>query len=790
MKARCKRTVAVTARSKTLTAGKNAPVVFWHSDPVRPDDTVMLQGAFPGGNLWAEAMRPDDAAALTRPTAWRKINPALGNRHVLQFTIPRAWPMGLYRCRVAGAGGVSAEVCLNAPDVWWMQGAIGLEWSAGGPLRLFGKCLNFGGVSRVRLTPRTPGRVRTLAASRAGCYELGLTLPADLRPGEYAVQVHNGLGGQLGWRNAGCLHLAKVSGREPKRFNVVNYGADPYACGDATAAVRRAIRAAEPCGGEVYFPRGRYILNDMLVVPRGVALRGEGMEVVNLFWPDAANARMARDPRVHRTDRGTPRPSALLLRGNTRVADVSLYLQGLHPVGIIGFGDRIALHRVRLRAHPLYGLNTVGHERWSRRIDRLPGDAYGVSLQGNHLAVTDCDIYIPLGVTIEILHCRGGVVARNTLQTGGGFYYGCRELVVEDNDTIGCTSPNINRPTTDPSMHVFMGRNRIRHSYNGDREGMTLDGHGTAYVGVVRSATDSIMTLSEAPDWRTTGRSCIPHWQGAYAAIVAGTGAGQYRWIKDCVDCRIEVAAPWQVPPDKNSTIVIGKFNGRSLFIGNQVSDTGAAFQLYAPSIENIVAGNETWRTGNYNMSAVVNYDKPTWGGLASDISWRNQFLDNTIREGNQWGAGLSVTDYWIGGGTVVNIYGFNSETRRPFPPSRCQVVRRHRAWNNSAMRIAGAVEGVLIEHCRLQDHCDGIEVDSTIERYMAGSALTQYAFRNFFPKANRLILPPEPHGSQPLPKAFRAVNTPRQILLRGNRMDDIDRPYFGNALRNAKIEN
>ena len=64
-------------------------------------------------------------------------------------------------------------------------------------------------------------------------------------------------------------------------FNVKDFGPDP---GKALLA---ALKKAEANGGGiVYLPRGRYPVQDRLVVPNNTVLKGESMELVSLYWPD------------------------------------------------------------------------------------------------------------------------------------------------------------------------------------------------------------------------------------------------------------------------------------------------------------------------------------------------------------------------------------------------------------------------------------------------------------------------------------------------------------------------
>ena len=47
--------------------------------------------------------------------------------------------------------------------------------------------------------------------------------------------------------------------------------------------------ASQSGGGTVYFPRGRYLISEMLVIPANIRIQGERTDMVNLVWPDFAD---------------------------------------------------------------------------------------------------------------------------------------------------------------------------------------------------------------------------------------------------------------------------------------------------------------------------------------------------------------------------------------------------------------------------------------------------------------------------------------------------------------------
>ncbi|MFM8421785.1 MAG: tRNA methyl transferase PRC-barrel domain-containing protein, partial [Verrucomicrobiota bacterium] len=109
--------------------GRAADLVIWHSQPVRPGQSVLLYG---DGleQATVEGRRLDDAAAglpggdpgpAAGPsaTAWTVLQP---RRHALKVVVPPEASPGVFALTVT-SGGRRQEVRVNAPEVWWARGA-------------------------------------------------------------------------------------------------------------------------------------------------------------------------------------------------------------------------------------------------------------------------------------------------------------------------------------------------------------------------------------------------------------------------------------------------------------------------------------------------------------------------------------------------------------------------------------------------------------------------------------------------------------------------------------------
>lgn len=243
--------------------------MFWASDPVRPDETVLVQGCDLGKAAVELARLEDDAQAATGGAAnvrWVPVPVLQASASSLKFAVPADWKPGVFACRARNQEGDSGVVLLNAPDPWWTQGDEGAGATPGGWLRVFGKALHFGRSSALRLEPRD-GKPITLEAVAADCYALRFVLPADLKPGQYAIHAHNGFGGQPGWRSAGTIRIDAPPAWPAKRFSVLDfYGKDAEAemhrtllkyrpIPDRTEGIEAALKKAKDNGGGSFTSR-------------------------------------------------------------------------------------------------------------------------------------------------------------------------------------------------------------------------------------------------------------------------------------------------------------------------------------------------------------------------------------------------------------------------------------------------------------------------------------------------------------------------------------------------------
>lgn len=668
------------------------PVVTWASDPVGPDDTVLVIGGGFGDAPQVHVGRiKDDAAAVADP--WdaveepRTVVPVSVSEHSLAFLLPRDLEPGVFAFRVTSGSGQSATRALNLPDVWWMQGDEGKAATPDGWLRIFGKCLHMDG-ARVRLAMegRDPLILLPVPAD-ASEYDLPLDLPADLAPGSYEVAVHNGRGGDAAWMPAGTVEIVPPVQWKQDVFRITDFP------GTAGEAIRAALdKAAENGGGIVLVPRGRYEVKGQLVVPDGTVLKGESQELVSLYWPDMD------DP-----------PASLITGTNYGIEELALYCQNHKTVvDVDPKSTRFRMHRVLIRANAFFMLGEPGATFRGRKAPQKTNEGRCIRVTSPNFQITECDVFA--SGTALFLNPWGfraasgpwyGLVRDNRFAYGSqGYSLECIDgLVFEDNEVVGSgLAPGGNAFSTfwnNFSRNVYFAGNAIHGQYGLDREMMTLDAAGGAYFGKVASVNGTHLTLAADPEFRdyhpTTHHS---DYRGGVVMILDGTGAGQYRVVTANEGREWDLDRPWDIEPDETSVIQIGPHRGRHLFVNNVFYD-GGAFQLYGAALDTIVAGNVGARMDGFFA----------WGlnphGWGWQPAWYCQFLGNEISQGNGYGPRAAF----------MGAFGSNNNETYPGPLVRGAIFRRNDLLNNARFRIHSTVDGAVVDHNTVRDNEIGIDI-------------------------------------------------------------------------------
>ena len=678
------------------------PVITWVSDPVRPDETALMLTEGCSESTVVEAARLDDT-----PTAgpgrrespalkWTAIKPLQASRHCVKAVIPTGWKPGVFALRLKEGADYSLVAYANVPTVFWLQGDEGQRGTPGGWVRVFGRCLGFGGKAEVRLRPEK-GLEVPLKVTQTTCWALTASLPGALASGEYSLLVHNGLGGSAAWRDAGKLQIIP-----PVAWKTDTFTVSPQGEGEAgEKAIRAALdRAKANGGGIVLLQAGTYDLSGSLTIPPYTILKGEAPGRVSLYWKNSAAP-----------------PESLITGADYGLENFSLYCFNYRRViSDTQDSERFRMSHVRIRAVP--------EATRAYTIKQTNEILAALHLQGRNFQVTNSDIYAAVPGNAQgraivtgpwgFASGKGpyyGLMADNEIY---GHMYGCENLkglIFERNSVTGvCVSASTY--WNNFSQDVYVADCAIRHVYGGDREIMTFDGAAGAYFGKAAKADGTHLTLASDPVYHDAAPVAHTDARGMAVFIMDGTGAGQYRFVTANQGREWDVNRPWLVPPDATSVLSIVPFRGRNIFVNNTFTD-GGAMQLYGSAADEIVAGNKGVRIDGFY----------TWGlngyGWGFQPAWTAQYLDNEILEPSGFGGRI-----W-----GPSFFGVITSDDKPEagPLARGNVLRRNLLDEQCFMNIGGTATDTLVEGCVIKHTPIGVKVGKSVQ----GLVLRKNAFED-----------------------------------------------------------
>jgi len=676
------------------------PKVFWASDPVQPDDTVLVTGDDLAGvgsvRIGRLTDNPVGPPAITETIEVPTVQPSPSS---FKFIVPKQLGAGVFRVSFADATAKSFD--LNAPSIYWLQGDQGHASSPGGWLRAFGRNIARAPGARLVLAKVGGPESVTLTPTRFSLWEAAFTVPADLPPGAYKARLWNGHGDASAWRDAGVWQIHAKPEWPPLTLNVKQFGAGGDGVRDDVGAVRAGLQAlADQGGGTLWFPRGYYRLNEGLSLPAGVRLKGEDRGLVRLIWPDFVN------------------PPHALIEGRSDFAIEDLTLMASNHGHIISGGfeagsdsavseaKNISIRRVTIRASMYRGRQSIDDsiKRMVAEFKFVPNGPDTLRLSGSNLTVEDSDLY-GSGRSLYLNRPTATYIARNKLYNGRWGWYsisGADGVIFEDNQVTGAdllsTGGGVNTLfRVEPfAQNVAFIHNRFEMMHGWDREAMTSDGPGGCYFGGIASIGDNGRTAllpETAPGELRDLKRCV----GAGVFIMGGRGLGQVRRVEAIDGNSLRLDRRFDIDPDSTSVLTVTSFQRNYLMIGNGFSDAGIAIQFYGSAVGHVVAENVSVRTGGF-LNRGLQYH-------AYQPSWYTQFIDNQIREGD------------LGREALIATWG-SQKPPNTAPLSMATVIRGNRLEGNAHIEVRGTsksahgVQDVVIEHNTISHAATGIIVD------------------------------------------------------------------------------
>jgi hypothetical protein len=711
------------------------PRIFWASAPVRPDETVLVQGSDFGPKAIVEMARLDGGTIETptdNATAqikhWTSVPVLQASDESLKCAVPMGWDPGVFACRIKREAFASEPILLNAPDPWWVQGDEGDAATPGGWLRILGKSLAGMGPAAqearatIRLEPENGVPIVIMPCDASG-FSLRMVLPKDLARGRYTVRVHNGSGGAAAWRSAGAIQIVAKHVIPTAIFNVLeSYG--PAATVqmrkslvkynpplDRTEGILAALKKAKDNGGgTVYFPAGRYTLKGPLSVPDNTVLKGEGMGVVTLWWGTGAFNLDGGGPQGRALEGGDKVPQTLISGRDYGLEEMSIYLPPNYDQGIVADG-RFRMNKVRVRTDHAW----IPTDRDKGAVVRM----------ARNFQVTNCDIYAK---GQGLVSGKYGLIANNKIMamktnTPLG---GTRGMIVENNHFTGM-DPTAYQNIGGSGRNIYYAHNTQESLFVHQADySFTFDASTGGYLGGLE-AQGTRLTLAGDPTYPEWAKEESWYWKASVVCILCGRGAGQWRDVVSNKGRAWGIDRPFDTPPDKTSVITIVPFNGRVLIIGNRFEDAAWVNAGYGTSIDVVCAENQVVRSALL-MNFGVNADG--W----FEPSWYVQYFDNEISEGQ---TGIESTG------------GNPSSPRYPGPLTRWAVHRRHvlTADNSGSINIAGNIRDVIVEGCTLNHAMSTIKVERKEAQGVllrnnrfAGTPSPRYEGDNL---KNALVIPP-----------------------------------------------
>jgi hypothetical protein len=692
--------------------------IFWVSGPVRPGETVLATGHFP------EPQQLSIKVANIEPSAgdWRAITSANGvgvtplkiTETSIMFVLPDMGGDGVYGIRVDQPHEASVYARVNLPEVWWtmaespsanpeVESRIDLDSaSAGARLRLFGRCLTYAGAAGSASLTSQAGKTVDLPTTNEGSYELTLTLPRDIAPGQYSLEVRPATGGNAVASAPHPLQIRVEAEAHLMNLSVADFGANGDSHFDNTPAFKAALMKAEALGGAVLrIPAGGYFLSQPIEIPPHVYLVGESSNRTALYFPDV-------DPAP---------PAWVSGQHHFGLENLAIFC-GNHNAIISSdmSGDPDVSGHSRMRNLFIRGSSFRGHpspELVARRLTQVmktSGGSYeSIRLSGPDLIVEDCDV-LGTSMPLYLYRAHGSIVRRNILHVGMVGWYSFRAVngvLVENNLIRGegllASGGAYAHAWSERSRNIYTANNTYSEIMGFDAEAFTSDGGGGVYFGPAQQSRGRTLVLEGTPDWGSTA-NWKDHWKGALVAIIAGHGAGQWRTLESWSGQEVELSEGFGIAPDTTSRITIVPLQLHYIFYRNHFSNAGVAIQFYGVAVEHIVAENDESNAGGFYFSA-----HRYVGGVAPQLNV--QLLENHVREG--WNYHFGPNHMPAPGPSLIKVVSH--------APSAVigMVIRNNELAAGSTIEVhsesPSGVIGMLVDKNRVSNGKHDLQIDPSV---------------------------------------------------------------------------
>lgn len=513
--------------------------------------------------------------------------------------IPK-WSM--YLVWPGNGAGYGKPFAVNKTDAWWVGPA---KAEKGTSVSVYGRNLaqyNDSTVSNVYLKPsNSTGQWAKVV--KVNPYKVEFQIPSNIANGEYEVWTHNGHGGQYGW--SGPLKLTINEGQKWTKsvFNVKDFGALGNGQKDDTEAIYRALsEAKKSAGSTVYFPKGTYMISNMLNPSDNTQWKGDGKELTfikcNSKFTSQADAMVYGSVNTFNLSDITfdtnnnfraIHAAPFFLRGssNVRVDNV-----------VLSFANYDVMQLDNTNGMFFTNCKFIGKISFLGKASQLFIDKSAFYLTND----TENALHSWAGTNISITNSTCQDYNNSDPNNGAGWGKG-RFFCATGNFGSGGSTYIGNNATYDLSVR----ENDAVDQNSGEQ--FLWEGFSAKWSGSVTSSTLTSTKLS--------GFSLSVD-EPKIAVITKGTGLGQSRRIISANGSAITLDAPWNLAPDETSIIAVGHFADRIVMYKNYIDG-----KAYAASSPNFTASSGIQPYGGvFNFIADQNTISEVRAGIAN---WSTQ---------------------------------------------------------------------------------------------------------------------------------------------------------------------
>lgn len=685
---------------------KNKPAVFYSGNTVvRAGDIVCVRGEYFDLN-WKAVI-----------SGGRKRVPAellQLNRQSFKVQIPQDFAEGVYTLELEGEE--SLVLTLNTPRVRWMQGDEGVTATPDGWVRMQGECLRVAEEAHAyAVFTARDGTAACLFPQRIyDDYSAGFAL-CGLAEGEYHVSYCNG------FASCDCGMLTVAPSPESSWgkivYNVKEYGISGDSVPDCTEALNQLLaRAGKEGGGIIYFPRGRYHLTGSIHIPRGIVMRGDGYTRTQLFWTDEwCGERVLEDGGTRWMPERLP---DAMITGEGDFAIEGIEFAAARIGGLIAAGsqeepvENVRIENVRVNIVTIPSMWHAQHHFDAhclvvKEIFEDRSDLFRI--WGSNVKICGCDLN--WASRIFCFDCCMDHLLIQNVKFGGTstFRYWMpmgtlHNAIIEDNEihewTTGCGGDNI-----------YMARLKIQDVLYGDREAFSSD----ITTGIQYYKTAAIHGCS------FTFPDCVDMSNarpGSKLCILSGTGAGQYRRVKEVNGQTVTIDSPFDVAPDEQSHMTVN-YMFTNWYFSDITIDNAGMLQFYVAQGNTVVDGVKITRS-----AGIKGYGQFTYGGIQNN--WYNSYINNDFSQGNHFHLN-GWYDYHDGGmETAQRLPGYSflfAAGRSPELVNLCCMMRGNRMQDDCLLYVYSAEEGSISDAVLDGNHSEdcrcGIYVEGSPERLL-----------------------------------------------------------------------